>query len=134
MPLEILLALVVGGIAAIAALTHVFGLSRRALFADAEEARAAWRRAFPDDAPRGVTLLSDGRAALVETARGLGIVWTLGADTVARHLDGAAIERRGDRLVLRFPDWGAPRVALRVTEAEARALFAQLEETAWARM
>ena len=133
MPLEILLALVVGGIAAIAALTHLFGLSRRARFADADAARAGWLRAFPDDRVTRVTLLSDGHAALVTADEGTGIVWTMGADTVARRLSGARPRRRADRLILRFPDWDAPRLALRVTEDEAHAILAHLQEDAWAR-
>jgi hypothetical protein len=133
MPLEILLVLVVGGIAAIAVLTHLFGLSRRAGFADEDAARAGWLREFPDEPVTGVTLLSDGHAALITTGHGAGIVWTMGADTVARHLAGARAQRRGDRLILRFPDWGAPRLALRVTGDEARAILAHLEEDAWVR-
>lgn len=133
MSLEVLLLLVVGGIAAIAGLTHLFGLSRRARFEDAAPARAGWLREFPDDRVTAVTRLSDGHAALVTAAEGTGIVWTMGADTVARRLAGARATRRGDRLILRFPDWGAPRLALRVTEDEARAILAHLEEDAWAR-
>lgn len=130
MPLDILIALVVGGIAGIAALTHVAGLSRRRAFEAADQARTGWLREFPDDRVTSVTLLSDPHAALVEADLGAGLVWAMGADTVARRLAGARAARRGDRLILRFPDWGAPRLALRVTEAEAHAILSHLKEAA----
>ncbi|MFP4239851.1 MAG: hypothetical protein ACLFRZ_11170 [Rhodosalinus sp.] len=107
-------------------------MSRRAGLADPGAARAGWMREFPDHRVTEIGLLSEGHAALVTAAGGAWIVWTMGSDTVARRLAGARARRGAHRLILRFPDWGAPRLALRVTEDEARAILAHLEEDAWA--
>ena len=63
MPLELLLVLVIGGIAGIAVLLHVLGFSRSLTFEDEAAARAAWLRAFPDDTVTGVTLSESQSAA-----------------------------------------------------------------------
>ena len=129
MPLEILLPMVVFGIAGITLLLHLLGLSRRALLADAGAARAAWLREFPEDAPTRVVLSQDHRAALVETPLGKGVIWPMGADTTARYLDGATITRTATGLRLDLPDYSAPRIHLTLDAAEA-ALWPTLLETA----
>ena len=117
MPLEILLVLVVGGIAGIAGALHLLGLSARpALNADA--ARAGWLRHFPDDAVVAVTPAASGLAALIETETGHGLVWRFGADTVARRLPCQSIETDIVGLKVRFDDFGSPWVKLRLTADE----------------
>ena len=118
MPLVWLIALVVGGIAGIALLTHVLGLSRPRRFASDAEAEVAWLREYPHDAARRIVRCRDGRAALVICADGVGLVWPMGADSTARRLAGARVGERGDRLVIRLPDFTAPRVTLRLDAAE----------------
>ncbi len=104
MPLEILLIFVVAGIAGIALLLHLLGLSRGAVFADEDAARAAWLREFPYETPGRITLSSDRRAALVCTDRGTGVAWCLGADTVARPLAGADLRATEAGLRILFHD------------------------------
>lgn len=117
MPLEILLTLVIGGIALIVLLLHLLGKSARRVMS-AEDARAAWHRHFPDDAVTGLALARDGHAALVQTEQGPGLLWAFGADTVARHLrDFDLIEIPGG-LHIRFHDYTAPGVTLRLSDDE----------------
>ena len=121
MSLGVLIALVVGGIAGIAILTHLFGLSARGRFEGEDDARAAWVREFPRIPARSVTLARDGHAALVATDQGPGLVWSFGADTTARLLYGARVTRTATGLDIRLPDITAPRITLRLDAGEAEA-------------
>lgn len=127
MPLSILLPMVVLGIAGIAVLLHVLGLSRRATLADTAAARAAWMREFPEDTPIRVILCHDHSAALIETAEGRGVVWPMGADTTARYLSGARVRQRKTGLTLDLPDYTAPRIRLTLSPDEAANWCALLE-------
>lgn len=127
MPLSILLPLVIGGIAGLAVLMHMLGLSRSAVIADPAAARRAWLREFPDDAPARVILCQQGSAALIETARGRGVVWPMGADTTARYTSGARVRRIKTGLALDLPDYTAPRIRLRLSPEESAAWQAILE-------
>ena len=118
MPLEILLAMVVGGIGFIAVALHGLGLSRAAELT-ADSARAAWLREFPDSVPTRLLLCQNRRAALVQTAAGPGLVWAIGADTTARFLTGARVARTARGLTVRLPDFTAPRIRLRLDPDEA---------------
>jgi len=120
MPLSILLPMVVLGIAGIAVLLHLLGLSKPATFEDKAAARRAWLREFPEDTPTRVTLSHDRHAALVETPRGPGVVWPMGADTTARYLDGAHVTQTDTGLRIALPDYTAPRIALKLDPEEAR--------------
>ena len=119
MPLEILLTLVIGGIAGIALLLHLAGRSRRCVLSR-EGAEAAWRRHFPGDRIAEVTVAHDGHAALVLTDRGPGLLWAFGADTVARRLRDYDLIDRGDRLRVVFHDFTAPAVSLALDASERR--------------
>lgn len=114
MPLDILLILVVVGIASIAVMLHLSGKSKRARLT-ADSARTAWVRHFPDDRVSAVLAAQDGHAALVTTSVGLGLIWSFGADTVARHLEQVSLEDTAKGLRFRFDDFTAPSV--RVTLA-----------------
>lgn len=121
MPLEILLILVVGGIGAIALLLHLSGRSRQTRL-DESAARAAWLRQFPDISVRDVLLAQTHQAALITTAtepQGLGLVWSFGADTVARDLLAAEVKVSGRSLRIRFNDFAAPQAILRLPPPEA---------------
>ncbi len=130
MPLELLLALVVGGIAGIVAVLHLLGLSHRKRLDSDAAARAAWLREFPEALPHHVTLCRDGHAALIATDRGEGIVWSMGADTTARWLTGASLTRTNQGLTVRLTDYTAPRIDLRLSEDETEAWAKELKETA----
>lgn len=129
MPLSILLPLVVGGIAGIAVLLHLLGLSAPAVIADETAARRAWLREYPDDPPLRVILCRAGSAALITTARGRGVVWPMGADTTARYLGVAGVRRVRTGLALDLPDYTAPRIRLRLSPEEAQEWQAILETT-----
>lgn len=130
MPLSILLPMVGLGIAGIAVLLHLLGLSRRATLADEAAARAAWLREFPGDAPMRVTLCHDRSAALIMTETGRGVVWPMGADTTARYLDGAQITPTRTGLCIDLPDYTAPRIHLALDPNETAEWRNTLEETA----
>ncbi len=130
MPLSILLPMVGLGIAGIAVLLHLLGLSRRATLADEAAARAAWLREFPGDAPMRVTLCHDRSAALIMTETGRGVVWPMGADTTARYLDGAQITPTRTGLRIDLPDYTAPRIHLALDPNETAEWRNTLEETA----
>ena len=129
MPLELLLILVVGGIAAIALLLHLTGRSKLKLLNDAQ-ARQAWLRQFPESPIADLTLAKDGHAALIRTAQEgapLGLVWSFGADTVARFLEDATLGSCKQGLELRLADFAAPTVQLHLAPAEATLWQALIE-------
>ncbi|MGC9368641.1 MAG: hypothetical protein ACP5DX_03775 [Paracoccaceae bacterium] len=127
MPLHILLPLVVLGVAGIAGLLHALGYSRPAVIRDAAQACALWEHHYPGEEALGATVAADGRAALVDTARGPGLVWSLGADSAARWLDGAEAHPTGDGLVVRLPDFTAPAVHLRLPPSETELWLKAIE-------
>jgi hypothetical protein len=114
MPLEILLALVIGGIAGIAAILHLTGHSRSFHIADAETARREWVRHRSEDRVLGVHLGKG--AALMETSYGIGLLRPFGADTVAHMVKG--LEPTPQGLRVRFHDFAAPDVVLCLSETE----------------
>ncbi|MBV2359261.1 hypothetical protein KUH32_05725 [Thalassococcus sp. CAU 1522] len=130
MPLSILIALVVGGIAGIAVLTHLAGFSSARRFGDAEAVRAAWAREFATVPVTAVTLCQTGNAALVSTPNGPGIVWAMGADSTARLLIGAQVRSHGDGLTVTLPDYTAPKIRLRLDPRETEEWRAQIGATA----
>jgi len=110
MPLHILISLVIGGIAGIALLTHLFGLSRSLRYETDADARTAWARSWPEDSIHAVHLAPDGSAALIETDHGPGLAFVMGADSSGHRLDGAEICETPDGLRILFHDFGAPRL------------------------
>lgn len=127
MPLNILLPMVIVGIAGIVLLLHLLGLSRPARFETEAQARAAWLREFPDDIPQRITLCEHRGAALIGLADGFGVVWPMGADTTARHLTSAQITRAAGGLHITLPDYTAPRIHLRLGAEEAAQWLHQTE-------
>ncbi len=127
MPLNILLPMVVIGIAGIAALLHLLGLSRALHFADPDSARAAWNREFPDTPALQVILCQNKRAALIDTPDGPGVVWSMGADSTARFLTGARAMRKPDGIALRLPDFTAPNLRLRLDPDETNLWLTHLQ-------
>ena len=127
MPLSILLPMVIIGIAGIAVLLHLLGLSKPVTLTDEETARAAWLEEFPDDPPTRVTLCHAHSAALVDTARGHGLVWPMGADTTARYLDGARVHPTETGLRIDLPDYTAPHIHLTLAPDEAARWTALME-------
>ena len=130
MPLSVLLPLVMFGIAGIAVLLHLLGWSRPAVLEDETAAQEAWLEEFPDDPPKRIVLSHDKHAALVETPKGRGVVWPMGADTTARYLDGAKISTTTNGLRITLPDYTAPRVHLTLDRDEADQWPQLMERTA----
>ncbi len=119
MPLEILLVLVVGGIAGITLLLHATGKSRLRLLTP-DSARSEWLRHAPDDQVIDVTIAHDGHAALIRTETGAGLLWSFGADTVARHLLDFDWLEHPKGLEVQFHDFSTPRVIVHLDEIERR--------------
>ena len=71
-----------------------------------------------------IVISRDGRAALIETEQGAGLLWRFGADTVARLLTAPRVSPASSGLRVRFADPGTPCVTLRLDERE-RPLWAQ---------
>ena len=130
MALHVLGLLVVAGIAGIALLLHLLGLSRPRRFADEADARAAWHQEFPEVPVARTVLCRNHAAALVETPQGAGVVWPMGADSTARFLTGARIVRREGGIVIHLPDYTAPRIVLSLEPDEADAWLTDLESPA----
>jgi hypothetical protein len=117
MPLNILLILVVGGISLIALLLHLLGKSRQVILSP-EDARTAWHRHFPDDQIVDLMVSGDGHAALVQTGQGPGLLWSFGADTVARHLRDYDLLDEPHHIKVVFHDFAAPSATLHLTDTE----------------
>lgn len=117
MPLEILLVLVVGGILGITALLHLSGRSRVRELTQ-QTARSEWMRHAPDDVIVDVTIAHDMRSALVRTEAGIGLLWSFGADTVARHLQDFDRINHPEGFKIQFLDFGAPNALVRLDEFE----------------
>jgi hypothetical protein len=124
MPLELLLIMVVGGVSLVALILHLTGRSAQTVLS-AEDARVAWHRHFPDDEVRQVMVSEDRHAALVQTSVATGLLWSFGADTVARHLIDFDVMETKDGLRLEFHDFGTPGVSLTLAPPE-RARWQQL--------
>jgi hypothetical protein len=122
--------MVMFGIAGIAVLLHLMGWSRPAVLEDETAAKNAWLKEFPDDPPKRVVLSHDKHAALVETPKGRGVVWPMGADTTARYLDGARISLTSNGLRISLPDYTAPRILLTLDRDEAEQWPQLMERTA----
>jgi hypothetical protein len=117
MPLNVLLILVVGGISLIALLLHLLGKSSQIALSQ-EDARTAWHRHFPDDLILDLIVAHDGHAALVQTEQGPGLLWSFGADTVARHLRDFDLLDEPHHTKVIFHDFTAPSATLHLTDTE----------------
>ena len=117
MPLEILLVLVVGGIAGVTLLLHLTGRSRLHLLTP-QTVPGQWLRHFPDDTVIDATLAHDGHAALVRTQAGAGLLWSFGADTVARYLEDFDWIETSEGIEVQFHDFSTPRATLHLDETE----------------
>ena len=118
MSLTTLIILVVTGIGGIALILHLIGLSKQRVFDGPEDATDRWLREFPSDDVVGVTVSHRGTAALIQTRRGIGLVWAMGADTAARRLDHYDVEEDGTGIRVTFHDFTAPQVHIALDYAE----------------
>ena len=111
MPLDVMIPMVVIGIAGIGVLTYLLGWAKPVSFAVPEDAMRAWAENFPDGpAPTSAVVAGDGRAALVETEEGPGLIWAMGQDCAARLLAAADVTPTKKGLRVDFHDFGTPPV------------------------
>ncbi|MDO6484736.1 hypothetical protein [Shimia thalassica] len=118
MPLTVLLPLVVFGIAGIAILLHRSGLTAPRRFQDIADVEAAWLREFPDMRPLETHIDRKNQNAVIRTEQGSGLVWCIGADTVARPLEDFAVLETENGLDIKFDDFSAPRAELSLSETD----------------
>ncbi|MCH2165607.1 MAG: hypothetical protein MK098_13270 [Marinovum sp.] len=129
MPLEILLGLVIGGIAGIAVLLHFTGRSKAHEMATPRDAKGHWNDTYPDHPAQDAMLSTTGQAALIRHREGFGVVWSMGQDVAARMIDPKVlnIKDTARHLVLRTTDYTAPRIRLVLTADERPVWRATLE-------
>lgn len=127
MPLGLLIIIVVIGIAGIALLAHRLGMSAPLEMAE-DDARARWLREWPDDPVTAIRRAPDGHAALVLTRTGPGLVWSFGADSVARRIRDAELTDCAQGLRIDLHDFAAPPVTLHLPPDDARTWRAAIEE------
>ncbi|MDC0658428.1 hypothetical protein N6L27_10510 [Leisingera sp. SS27] len=129
MALELLLALVLGGISGIAVLLHLTGRSRQAVLG-VETSRSGWLRHFPGDKVLKVLPAASGQAALVVTGNGPGLLWAFGSGTVGRHLTGSQVRETATGLRFEFNDFAAPGLSLALPERERQQWLALINTPA----
>lgn len=113
MPLAVLLPTVLIGILGIAAILHIMGLTAPRRLTGPTEALAAWEREFPEQDAIEAHLSADQKAALILLRTGeTGLVWCLGADTVARSLEGADFIETERGMDIYLHDMSAPHVSV----------------------
>jgi len=83
-----------------------------------ETARQAWLASFPNGTITQTQIAKSGRAALVETDQGVGVLWQFGTSVLARRLPCRSIQDHAMGLRLRFADLSAPVVLLRLDPEE----------------
>ncbi len=118
MPLDFLLILVTAGIAGIALLLHLLGHSAQPPLAEAD-AQAAWAEHDPDSPVRQLHLSADGMAALIETDRGVALVWRMGSDSIVHGLDTARAVRTARGLHIKLGNFAAPSVRVVLSADQA---------------
>jgi len=126
MSLELLLVLVVGGISAIVLILHLLGRSKTLVMTE-ETARAGWLRQFPDSDIADVTLAHDGKAALIRTTDDAGLVWSFGADSVARVLHDYDLQDHSKTMRFLLHDFSAPSVTVHLNDTERQDWHSKLE-------
>lgn len=106
-------------LAAAAAIGGVSGFNRlkRARLRTDEDARNGWLAHFPGDRVTESVVSRDGRAALVDTSWGTGVLCRGGA--MARRLDGAEVAQVSDGLEIRFNSVDLPRIRVLLPDAVA---------------
>ena len=122
MPLHILLILVAGGIAGIALVLHLLGLTNPRVL-DLTDLRTEWLRHYPDDTFNAETSIDvmlniSGTHGLLRSDQGYGLIWTMGADTVGRRLDTATWRETPSGITFTFDDPATPRVVVQLEDSE----------------
>lgn len=133
MPLEILGALVVFGIGGVVLLIHLLRMSRPTAFGDDAEARRVFAADYPEPVIRALILAEDGRAVVLETDHGPGLLTAFGNGRFTRLFSRGDIRRvddRGGRLRVILDDFGAPSLTIAFADPQRRAAAKAMLEKA----
>jgi len=128
-PLGVLLPMVVLGIMGLALLIRVLRPTPPLRFSSPEVARNIWDRRNPDDPACDVQLDAAESAALITTRTGAGLLWSMGADPVARRFQSrcVCVETRTG-LVVKTGDFTAPKIRLVLPDRDVRRRWCQILE------
>ena len=127
MPLQIILPIVVFGIAGIVWLVHSSGWTVHRRIHDLADAQALWQADFPDEGLSKLRCDDENRVALVWLLDGrMGLIWSFGDDVVARHLDRPpVVQATSSGLALGLNDYTAPRVDVTLADHATRTEWAK---------
>ncbi|MFZ1814202.1 MAG: hypothetical protein WBO55_01870 [Rhizobiaceae bacterium] len=117
MPLQVLIPMIVGGLALCWLAIRMLGLSHEARLASPSDAARLLQQDYPDARVEEIILATDGKAAVLHLEDGANaLVEAMGDRYVTRLFnrhDIASVERSGDdRLVLQLRDFTLPRVEI----------------------
>lgn len=127
MPLQVLLPLVVIGIAAIVLLIRAMRPTPQLTFASPAQAKDIWNHRNHDCEATGARLNNAQTHALIQTRQGVGLLWAFGADPVTRHFRPPVACRqtsKGLRLVTH--DFTAPLIDIPLTDEKNRYAWLQI--------
>ncbi len=126
MPLPILGALVVLGIGGLVLLVHLLGGTKRPRYEDEAAAAAAFTSDYPHAQIRRTMLADDRQAALFQLAEGVGFAAPFGEGRLTRLLgpdDVSGVDEGPMGLTIRLTDYTAPRLTVRMANADDRAAW-----------
>ncbi len=127
MPLEILLPLVVLGISGIVLLIRLLRPTPDLRFDDTEVATVMWNHRNHDAPAIATHLNMAGSHALIETAKGCGLLWSFGADPVSRLLDHPFdLVEAGLHVQINTHDFTAPVIDIGFSDAAEQAEWVEL--------
>ena len=129
MPLDVLFVVVVLGVAGVVWLVHSTGGSTVRRFADDADAARVWSFDHPSEQVETVILSKAGKAALIETDRGSGLLWSFEADAVSYPLLPASLRAVSEHprgLRVELAEFHTPATVLELTGAEVAAWTAYL--------
>lgn len=126
MPLPILAATVVIGLALILLAVRVFLGGTPARFKTAGDAESAWLREQPSAPVQDIRLSDDGAAALLTLSDGgAGLVWKMGADSAARPVTAqTSVRNTPEGLRISWPGLDTAALRIRLQDRQIRADWA----------
>jgi hypothetical protein len=110
-PLHLLVPSVVFGVVLVIGLTWAAGWTELAAL-DESSALERWSFDHPESVVQRVVVARDRRAALVRHGSGTGLVFVVGDRWATRDVRAATAELTADGVLLRFPEFGNPRVMI----------------------
>jgi|GEM_PF-2949608 len=121
MPLNILLPMVVLGIAGLVLLVRLLRPTPPLTLANRKAARALWDHRNPENPARAIHLSRSRNAALIETDTAAGLLWSMGCDPVTRLFHTAPDCHETDKtLIVRTGDFTAPKITIALPDPTER--------------